>query len=848
VPKRLVAAQRSAADRAVLRGWLWAVAAAALLLAVVALWFVVVYSRDERQEEQDRWIELLSLQARTQASLLETLIADKLVHTRLAAAVAAGAEPASGVVPANSSDRQLESVLRLVATEAGFTRLDLLDALGRRLTGSDGPEAPVVDRALLERVGASGSPVVDLLPGGESGDCNVVLAVPASRPGAGASVIVAQARWSSLRSTLAIHADRPHGSAEVVLFRRRGDRIEFLSPLRLRPADCARFSLPLSTPDLAASDVVARGHAAGRYADYEGHAVLAAGLLLKSVDWGLVAKIDRDEAMAAVDSRLRWQARTGGATLISLLLATAGLAESRRRAARDRESRARRQAEAELLKLSRAVVQSPVSVVITDTSGAIEYVNPKFETLTGYSMAEVRGKNPRILQSGVTPAATYREMWANLAAGREWRGELCNRKKDGSLYWESASISPIVDAAGRTTHYLAVKEDITARRDLELQLQRSQRLEAIGRLAGGIAHDFNNLLTVIDGFTELVLADLPADAAHRGDLLEVRAASGRAARLTRQLLAFGRRRPEARQPVVLAELLPSLMRMLERLLGEDVALDFRVAPDLPPVLADPGGLEQIVVNLAVNARDAMPAGGRIAIEAGRASLDGEEALRLGLEGAGEHVRLTVSDTGPGVPPEIRDRIFEPFFTTKEVGKGTGLGLSVVFGLVGQFHGSIELESPESGGARFVLHFPPTRETGVTPADAAATPDPRGRETILWVEDDPAVRELTRRMLTSAGYRVLVAAGPEAALALPAFDLAAASLLITDVRMPGMSGPELARRLRERHPGLPVLFVSGDSGAAALDAQIPHEDVLPKPFDLHTLLARVRQALDSGHRA
>ncbi|MFN7940998.1 MAG: PAS domain S-box protein [Thermoanaerobaculia bacterium] len=941
-------------------GRFWFVLAALVLIAVLAAWFVLVFSRNERREEEIRWTELLKLRASTKAELLEGKIADKLTNARLAGTVAFGVAPARVASPEPEFGVRQEGALRIIATEAGFSSIDLFDSRGLLLASSSGEGAPASHRELAARVLATGEPLVDIARGEHGDDCRVFLALPASLPDVSAAVIVSEVPWSSLRSAISNTDDESTESSEIVLVRRRGSEVLYLSPLRGRKAGCAEYSLPLATPNLAASDLLERGRIAGRYVDYRGHPVLAAGQLLRGVDWGLLAKIDQDEAFAAVDSRLLWEARAGALTLISLLIAAAAILESLRRAqalhaARERESfiaaldeandavffldadqrivatnrraeqmygrsreqlldmsaaelrgpgreqlaesglstlrrvgealleaehqaadgtrfpveisakklrdsksvayvaivrdlRERKRAEAELVKLSRAVVQSPVSVVITDTAGAIEYVNPKFETLTGYSMAEMRGQNPRILQSGLTPAETYREMWANLAAGREWRGELCNRKKDGSLYWESASISPIVDVAGRTTHYLAVKEDITARRDLEIQLQRSQRLEAIGRLAGGIAHDFNNLLTVIDGFTELVLSDLPADAVHRGDLLEVRAASSRAARLTRQLLAFGSRRPEARRAVPLAELLPSLIRMLERLLGEDVALDLHVEPDLPPVLADPGGLEQIVVNLAVNARDAMPAGGRIAIEAGRAALDGDEALRLGLEGAGEHVRLTVSDTGPGIAAEIRDRIFEPFFTTKEVGKGTGLGLSVVFGLVRQFHGSIELESPAGGGARFVLHFPPTFEVGLPPAAAAADPDTGGRETILWVEDDPAVRDLTRRMLSSAGYRVLVAAGPEAALSLPGFDLAAVRLLVSDVRMPGMSGPELARRLRERHPGLPVLFVSGDSGAAALDALALHAEVLAKPFEIHTLLARVREAIDSTLRS
>ena len=348
----------------------------------------------------------------------------------------------------------------------------------------------------------------------------------------------------------------------------------------------------------------------------------------------------------------------------------------------------RKQAQEQLSKLFQAVEQSPATVIIADTDGNIEYVNPKFTQLTGYTFEEVIGKNPRILNSGETPLEEYKLLWETITSGREWRGEFHNKKKNDEFYWESASISPIRNSKGDITHFLGVKEDITERKKaekematLEEQLRQSQKMEAIGRLAGGVAHDFNNSLTVIKGYSQLSLIGLKKDDPLRPDIEEIQKAAERAANLTRQLLAFSRRQILDMKVLDLNNILRDLDKMLRRIIGEDIELVTLFTEDLGTVKTDPGQMEQVIVNLAVNARDAMPNGGKLTIETANVILDQEYASKHIAVKPGHYIMLSVSDTGCGMTPEVRDRVFEPFFTTKEKGKGTGLGLSTVYGIV-----------------------------------------------------------------------------------------------------------------------------------------------------------------------
>ena len=368
----------------------------------------------------------------------------------------------------------------------------------------------------------------------------------------------------------------------------------------------------------------------------------------------------------------------------------------------------RKQMDEKVRQLSRAVEQSPVSIVITNKDGNIEYVNRKFTEVTGYSFSEAIGKNPRILKSGELPAELYQRMWECIRDGQEWRGEFHNRKKNGELFWELSMISPIFNAAGAITHYLAVKEDITERKQLEEQLRQSQKMEAFGQLAGGIAHDFNNLLTIIQGNVALLQEPLNPDQA--GCLVEISKASERAANLTRQLLTFSRRQIFQPKPLDLNEVVANTSKMLQRLIGEHIGLETHFAPGGAPIQADRTMMEQILMNLAVNSRDAMPKGGRLVIQTAAVVVSQADAEANPKARPGSFIRLKVTDTGCGMAPETLERIFEPFFTTKEVGKGTGLGLATVFGIVEQHHGWIEVESKLNRGTTFYIYLPRLAES------------------------------------------------------------------------------------------------------------------------------------------
>jgi signal transduction histidine kinase/CheY-like chemotaxis protein len=411
------------------------------------------------------------------------------------------------------------------------------------------------------------------------------------------------------------------------------------------------------------------------------------------------------------------------------------------------------------------------------------------------------------------------------------------------------AIAPLRDAGGVVDGSVEVALDISRERALETQLVQAQRLEAVGRLAGGVAHDFNNILTAISGFGELASAELSSDhpvtADIAGDIAQILKASERAAALTQALLAFSRRQVMQTQPINLNEVVNGLTPMLGRLIGEDVLLVVQLDPNLGLISADGAKLEQVVVNLVVNARDAMPAGGTLTIATANADLDASSGRTHVGSLEGPHVALTVEDTGMGMTPDVLEHVFEPFYTTKERGKGTGLGLSTVIGIVQQSGGGVEVESEPNVGTVFTIHLP--RING-TPRPAAIQESPGrplgGKETILVAEDEDAVREFVDRVLRGAGYQVVTAANGAEALAI-AESMPHLDLLFTDVVMPGMSGVDLAAQLVTARSGLRVLYASGYTDSALLSAYSGGDDAhLPKPFSAEALLDRVRGALDS----
>lgn len=749
-----------------------------------------------------------------------------------------------------------------------------------------------------------------------------------------------------------------------------------------------------------------------------------------------------------------------------------------------------------LRRLTLAIDQSPAAVLVTDLEGRIEYVNRRFLEMSGYSEAEALGQTPRILKSGLTPPAVYQQLWATIRSGKVWRGELCNRRKDGQVYWHSSSISPVLDAAGAVSGFVAVQQDITERRRttealaasereyrrivetategiwgvdaehrttfvnqrlasmlgyaveemmgrsvfdftddegraiaeasrnrrrqgireqldfklqrrdgstfwvlmstgpvldaegrylgalamvtdltsrreaeeglrrseawfralieeaqdltcvlaedgsfqyaspsftrilgyqpeeligrsafefihpedleavvtafgegvmapgrvrtaqyrflakngawrrldaigrnllddpvvhgavinardvtervaLESQLRQSQKMEAVGRLVGGVAHDFNNIMAVILGSSELLREDMLPDDPRLGDVVEIRKAGERAAALTRQLLAFTRQQVLVPRVLDLNDLVRNLESMLARLLGEDISLATRLAAEPLAVKADPGQVEQVLLNLVVNSRDAMPEGGKLLIETALVTLEGECASRHEPMQPGVYVQLTVSDTGAGMSEEVQTRAFEPYFTTKELGKGTGLGLATVYGIVKQSEGFVWLYSEPGQGTTFKIYLPHVREA-VGPIGPAPNilESLRGSETVLIAEDNVAVRQFARRALERYGYVILESSGHDTLEVARQYD-GPIHLLLTDVIMPGTSGPQLARALSELVPGLRVLFMSGYTDAMLrLQTSEAGTAFLQKPFSTTDLARKAREILSA----
>jgi Signal transduction histidine kinase regulating C4-dicarboxylate transport system len=410
----------------------------------------------------------------------------------------------------------------------------------------------------------------------------------------------------------------------------------------------------------------------------------------------------------------------------------------------------------------------------------------------------------------------------------------------------AVAIAPLRDAAGGVSGSVSVARDVSRERALEAELAQAQRMEAVGRLAGGIAHDFNNLLTAISGFGELASAGVSSDDPVSEDIGEILKASDRAASLTRALLAFSRRQVMQPSKVDLNEVVSGLTPMLRLLLGVDIELVAESDPELGPVLIDRSQLEQVILNLAVNARDAMPGGGKLTIATANASIDARYAgSHVGVL-PGAHVKLVISDTGLGMTPQVMEHAFEPFFTTKERDKGTGLGLSTVIGVVQQSGGTIDMASTPGSGSVFTILLP--RVGGAYEPDETAgrtNPMRGGSETILVAEDQEAVRLYVERVLSRAGYRVLGAANGQDALAI-ARTLPHVDLLFTDMVMPGLGGLELAKLLTAIHPGVRTLYASGYSDEA-LDQGFVNEGQVPylaKPFSTDGLLTRIREVLDN----
>lgn len=493
------------------------------------------------------------------------------------------------------------------------------------------------------------------------------------------------------------------------------------------------------------------------------------------------------------------------------------------------------------------IESSPLAITSVDAEGIVRTWNGAAERLFGWTAEEILGR-PVAIVSGDNQAECA-ELRSRVMGGESLSAvELIRRTKAGTPVTVNLFAAPLRDASARITGVLAVMEDVTGVKRLEQQFFQAQKMEAVGRLAGGVAHDFNNLLTVILASTELLLEMLPSGHPGREEAMETRKAALRAADLTRQLLAFSRRQVLAPRVLSLNDVVVDMDRMLRRLIGEDIDLRTVLAQDVGAVRADPGQLEQVIANLAVNARDAMPKGGKLTIETANVTLDEAYAAGRPVTVPGRYVMFAVSDTGVGMGEETKARVFEPFFTTKPKGKGTGLGLATVYGIVKQSGGYIWVYSEPGRGTTFKVYLPrvdaPVEPAGTAPVETSSL---RGSETILLCEDQEQVRTLTRRMLEARGYDVLVARSGHEALRLAEERSGPIHLLVTDVVMPGMSGKELALLLNPPRPAMKVLYVSGYTDESIVQHGVlePGAAFLQKPFTAEMLARKVREVLDSA---
>jgi PAS domain S-box-containing protein len=510
----------------------------------------------------------------------------------------------------------------------------------------------------------------------------------------------------------------------------------------------------------------------------------------------------------------------------------------------------RKQAEEKVRQLSHAMEHSPALVVMTDLHGTITYVNHKFCEVTGYSLEESIGQNPRFLKSGEHSPEMYQELWARITMGEVWRGEFHNRKKNGELYWEGVAISPVLNSAGQITHFVAVGADITDRKqadeereNLHAQLAQAQKMESVGRLAGGIAHDFSNLMSIILLQDDSALQELSSEDPLVEPLTEIRKAAERAVAMTQQLMTFSRKQALQTEVLNLNSVLAECEKLVRPLIGEDIRLMFIPGPELGLVRADSGQLGQVVMNLVVNSRDAMPHGGTLTIETASVEVDEPDARTNPDAKPSFYVTVSFRDTGVGMDKKTQERVFEPFFTTKEVGKGTGLGLSMVYGIVKQSGGFVTVHSEPGHGSEFKIYLPRILEAPESAPAGDATPGQLGVETILVVEDEPALREPVCRLLEGAGYCVLVGKNVDEAIQIVAQHSGPLDLLLTDVVMPGLSGPQLAQQLLPLYPQMKVLYMSGYPEPRQLGSALtPEMDFIQKPFTRQKLLGRLREVL------
>ncbi|MBF0345910.1 MAG: PAS domain S-box protein [Nitrospirae bacterium] len=503
-----------------------------------------------------------------------------------------------------------------------------------------------------------------------------------------------------------------------------------------------------------------------------------------------------------------------------------------------------READEVIRKLSQAVQQSPTTVIITDTQGVIQYVNSKFTESTGYIPEDVIGQEVGLFLG--PPVIEMASIWNTIRAGNEWHGGFQNRKKNGDLFYEQASITSIKDTEGGITHFLAVKEDVTERKKLEEQLRQSQKMEAVGQLAGGIAHDFNNILSAIIGYGYVLQMKIKEGEPTRAYVDQILSSAERAVKLIQSLLTFSRKQKLQTEPVNINEIIKISQKMLSRLIGEDVEFTTHLFPDELVIMADTNQLTQVLMNFTTNARDAMPNGGVFTIDTEIVELDKTFFNSHGYGNPGRYVLMTVSDTGSGMDNNILEKIFEPFFTTKPTGKGTGLGLSIVYGIVKQHSGYITVYSEPSMGTTFKIYFPYVEASVAKLENSADLLPIGGVETILIAEDDKEFRRILKEILEDVGYNVIEAVDGTDAVEKFKTNKDVINLLVLDVIMPRKNGKIAYEEMLALKPEIKAIFLSGYTYDVILQKGIIDKShyFISKPVSPKDLIKKVREILDT----
>jgi PAS domain S-box-containing protein len=501
----------------------------------------------------------------------------------------------------------------------------------------------------------------------------------------------------------------------------------------------------------------------------------------------------------------------------------------------------------ELSRLATAIDQADELVFMTDTKGNFQYVNPSFENVTGYKKTEVLGRNVCILKSGRQDVGFYRDLWNTISSGNVWRGRLVNRRKNGALYTEEASITPIRDEKGDIVNYVAVKRDITKISMLENQLHQAQKMEAIGTLAGGIAHDFNNILSAIMGYSELALLDSKGEASLTGHLKKLLKASQRAKDLVDQILAFSRKEEHELSPVDIEQIIRDALKLLRASLPATIDIKKHITAEDRIVIADQTQINQVIMNICTNSKHAMQnRGGELEIRLEEAVADKDFSLHYPALGADDYLLLTIRDTGHGMHREVLDRVFNPYFTTKQKGEGTGLGLAIVHRIIQNHQGQIRVQSEPGKGTKFSIYLPHAARDVEVRKDAVADQNiPMGDERVLVVDDEEDIVLILKNMLARLGYRVTTCLQSKRALEMFKADPDAFDALVTDMTMPEMTGEMLIARIKEIRPGLPALLCTGYSEMLqkSKDAKLDMAGVLKKPISMMDMAVTLRKALD-----